>query len=839
MIEHLKVLDLTDERGLLCGRVLADLGADVVQVEPPSGSTGRRAAPLVGDDGDVSLVWQTFGANRRGVCLDLDTAEGQDSFRRLARAADVVVTSMAPQWLRDRGLDPGTLRAEDPALVCVVISGFGWDGPKASYADTDLVVWAAGGPLEPHRDGDRPPLRISVPQAYLHAGADAAAGALTAVLARARTGDGQVVDVSAQVSTAAATLARVLATAVGDANPEWQTQPVGRTDQSGSGAATPNSLKKWHCADGIVELHLSMGPAAGAFTNRLFAWIAEEGGVAEHGGPEQGALLPADVAAWDWRTVPDRFTDGELTVEDLDRARAAVRAFLLTRTKEQVVAASLARRLLAMAIYDSGDVLASDHLVQRGFWQTLEVAGVEVRVPGVLARVAGGVSPSLRRRAPELGEHTDEVLTEWSPQARPLTAGSPAAAAPLPAGDGALAGLKVLDLSWVVAGPLIGRQLADFGAEVVRVESSTRVETARLMQPFHRGEQDKENSALFGNCNAGKLGVTLDLKSPAGQAVARDLVAWADVVIESFSPGQLAKWGLDHATLSADRPDLVMVSTSIAGQSGPWSRLAGYGNVGSSLSGFQHLVGWPDRLPLGPFGPYTDYVGPRLAVPALLAALERRRRTGEGCYVDLSQVEAGVYFLAPQIAHASYDGTVAGRRGNTDAAMAPHGVHPCLPEDGRDRFVAVAVRDDRDWLALAEVIGRPDLASRPDLADARGRLAAGEELEAAVAAWTAGQPAGEAERRLQQAGVPAHVASSSADFTHDPQLVFRGHLVPLPSERHGTTYAEGPRWQLSATPGGPRRAAPALGQDNDHVLRTLLGYDAARVAALTDEGVLA
>lgn len=829
MIEHLKVLDLTDERGLLCGRLLADLGADVVQVEPIDGSAARRAAPLVGHDSDISLVWQTFGANRRGVRLDLDSEEGQDSFRALARAADVVVTSMSQTWLRTRGLDPETLRTEDPTLVCVVISGFGWQGPKASYADTDLVVWAAGGPLEPHRDGDRPPLRISVPQAHLHAGADAAAGALTAVLARASTGEGQVVDVSAQVSAAAATLTRVLATAVGDANPEWQKQPVGRTDQSGSGAATPNSLKKWHCADGIVELHLSMGPAAGAFTNRLFAWIADEG------------ELPEDVATWDWRTVPDRFTAGELTSDDLERARAAVRAFLLMRTKEEVVEASLVRRLLAMAVYDSEDVLASRHLSDRDFWSTLEVGGVEIRVPGVLAQITGGPTPSLRRPAPRLGEHTDEVLAEWLPHARPVAATAPTVTGPPAVGGdrAALAGLKVLDLSWVVAGPLIGRQLADFGAEVVRVESSTRVETARLMQPFHGGEQHRENSALFGNCNAGKWGITLDLKSPEGQSVARDLVAWADVVVESFSPGQLAKWGLDPATLRAERPDLVVVSTSIAGQSGPWSRLAGYGNVGSSLSGFQHLVGWPDRLPLGPFGPYTDYVGPRLAVPTLLAALERRRRTGEGCYVDLSQVEAGVYFLSPQVAHASYDGTVAGRRGNADPAMSPHGVHPCLPEDGRDRFVAVAVRNEQDWRALTAEMNRPDLAARTELATAAGRLAVADELDAAVADWAADQFAHEVERRLQAVGVPAHVATSSVDFVRDPQLAFRGHLVQLPSERHGTTYVEGPRWQLSETPGGPCREAPSLGRDNDHVLRTLLGYDAGRVATLAEEGVLA
>ncbi|WP_436698051.1 CaiB/BaiF CoA transferase family protein [Nocardioides sp. BYT-33-1] len=402
----------------------------------------------------------------------------------------------------------------------------------------------------------------------------------------------------------------------------------------------------------------------------------------------------------------------------------------------------------------------------------------------------------------------------------------------------ALAGLKVLDLSWVVAGPLIGRTLADFGATVVRVESSVRVETARLMQPFHGGVQDKEGSALFGNCNAGKLGLTLDLKAAQGQEVVRDLVAWADVVVESFSPGQLRKWGLDYETLSADKPDLVMLSTSIAGQRGPWSTLAGFGNVGSSLSGFQHLVGYEDRLPMGTFGPYTDYVGPRLALVTLLAALENRRRTGEGAYIDVSQVEAGVFFLSPQVAQFGYDGTIAERHGNRDPRFAPHGVFPCLPVDGKDRFVAVAVRSDQEWRALARAMDRPDLADRSDLATDEGRRAAQDELEGAVADWTAGRHATEVERTLQSLGVPAHLAVTSDDYPDDDQLAHRQHLVELPHQRHGTTWVEGPRYALSETPGRPRSAAPTLGQHNEEILTEILGYDAERVAVLTEGGIL-
>jgi benzylsuccinate CoA-transferase BbsF subunit len=402
----------------------------------------------------------------------------------------------------------------------------------------------------------------------------------------------------------------------------------------------------------------------------------------------------------------------------------------------------------------------------------------------------------------------------------------------------ALAGLKVLDLSWVVAGPLIGRALADFGATVVRVESSTRVETARLMQPFYGGVPDKENSALFGNCNAGKLGMTLDLKNEDGRQVVRDLAMWADVVVESFSPGQLARWGLDYASLSAEKPSLIMLSTSIAGQTGHWSKLAGFGNVGSSLSGFQNLVGAADGLPWGPFGPYTDYVGPRIGLVTLLAALESVRRTGRGRYIDVAQVEAGVFFLSPQVAHHGVDGTVAWRRGNRDEVFAPHGVYPARDEGGQARFVAVAVRTDDEWSALAGALGPPDLATRADLATAEGRRAAADELDGLVAAWTRERTAADVERELQGSGVPAHVAASSADFVADPQLVHRGHVVALDDPRHGTAYVEGPRYVLSETPGRVPRPAPTLGRDNETVLREVLGYSDERIRALTEGSVL-
>jgi crotonobetainyl-CoA:carnitine CoA-transferase CaiB-like acyl-CoA transferase len=402
-----------------------------------------------------------------------------------------------------------------------------------------------------------------------------------------------------------------------------------------------------------------------------------------------------------------------------------------------------------------------------------------------------------------------------------------------------LAGLKVADFSWVVAGPVVGRALADFGATVVRIESGTRIETARLMQPFYQGRTGRENSALYGTCNAGKYGLTLNLKTEEGRAVARDLARWADVVAESYAPGQMASWGLDYASIRELNPSVVMLSTALMGQTGPSARLAGYGNIGASVSGYQDLVGWPDQLPIGPFGPYTDYVGPRFSLVVLLAALDHRRRTGEGCHVDLAQSEIGVFLLSPQLADYFDRGTVAQRRGNQDEQFAPHGVYQCLPEQGRDRFVAIAVCDDTQWQALAGQLQRPDLAADPGLADAAGRLARAGELDAALAAWTATQRAPDVEAGLQARGVPAHLAVTSADWARDPQLAHRGHLRRLSHERFGDAFVEGPRYLLSETPGQVTRPAPALGQDNEQVLRGLLGYDQARYDQVAASGALA
>ena len=400
--------------------------------------------------------------------------------------------------------------------------------------------------------------------------------------------------------------------------------------------------------------------------------------------------------------------------------------------------------------------------------------------------------------------------------------------------EAALAGIRVLDLSWVVAGPAVGRVLADYGAEVIRVESATRLDTSRFMGPFHGGTPGPESSALYGDVNAGKLGLTLDLKTEAARDVVRDLVRRSDVVIESFSPGVMERWGLGYQQLRSLNQGVVMLRTSLLGQNGPHGTLAGYGNIGAALSGFHSLIGWLDRPPFGPYGPYSDYVAPRFGLVAVLAALDRRLDTGEGCCIDLAQAEAAAHFLAPQIADYRASGRVAERAGNRDPAMAPHGVYPTA--DGS--WVAIAVRDDREGRALAGCMEAPGLAADGRYATAADRLARAGELDETVAAWTGLRKAADVEALLQAHGIPAHEAISSATAIRDRQFVARGHFVELDHPIHGRTAVQASRFQLSETPARVDRAAPTLGQDTDQVLRQILGYDDARVERLRAIGAL-
>ncbi len=399
----------------------------------------------------------------------------------------------------------------------------------------------------------------------------------------------------------------------------------------------------------------------------------------------------------------------------------------------------------------------------------------------------------------------------------------------------ALSDVKVLDFMWVMAGPAATRVLADYGATVVRVESTRRIDTARTLAPYRAGVLGPENSGCFQNLNTGKRMVTLDPTRETGREVVLDLVRWADVVTESFAPGTMRRWGLDYETLRAVKPNVVMLSTSLMGQTGPLATFAGYGNLAAAISGFSNLGGWPDRPPAGPFSAYTDYVSPRFIAASILAALDHRRRTGEGQAIDLSQAEASLHFLAPAILDYTVNGRVAGRIGNRDPDHAPHGVYPAA---GTDRWVAIAVTTDAEWRALRDAMDRPDLAANATLEGAAGRCAQADALDEAVAGWTASRDAHDVEAILQSRGVPAHVVQDSHDLVRDPQLLHRRHFVQLRHPTDGTSPVEGSRFVLSRTPAEIGGSVPTFGRDNEDVLRSILGYDDDRITALVAAGAL-
>ncbi|HCB33644.1 MAG TPA: CoA transferase, partial [Acidimicrobiaceae bacterium] len=405
-------------------------------------------------------------------------------------------------------------------------------------------------------------------------------------------------------------------------------------------------------------------------------------------------------------------------------------------------------------------------------------------------------------------------------------AATPAAAA-LP-----LAGVNILDFMWVMAGPSATRVLADWGATVVRVESSHRVETARTIQPFLNDEGGADNTGLYQNMNAGKLGITIDLENPAARDLVEDLVRWADVVAEAFSPKAMRTWGYAYEDLCRIKPDIVMASTCLFGQTGRLSPLAGFGTMGAAMSGFYEMTGWPDRHPAGVFGAYTDYVSPKFLSSAILAALEHRDRTGEGQYIDVSQAEASMAFLAPAVLDYTVNGRLPPKVGNAHPTMSPHGTFATA---GDDRWIAVACANDEQWRALCALVRLDDDLAALDVAGRRERA---EEIAAAVEEWTSGHDGLDAQQQLQDAGVAAHVVADSRTLAEDPQMVHRRHFREVAHAVHDTMWVEGTRFSMSRSTDRITSAGPTYGEHTIQVLEQILGYDTDRITALAVAGVL-
>jgi crotonobetainyl-CoA:carnitine CoA-transferase CaiB-like acyl-CoA transferase len=398
-----------------------------------------------------------------------------------------------------------------------------------------------------------------------------------------------------------------------------------------------------------------------------------------------------------------------------------------------------------------------------------------------------------------------------------------------------LDGIRVADFSWVWAGPFCTLQLAHLGAEVIRVESATRMCVTRLLPPFAQFQPGPNRSGYFNQYNQGKKSITLDLKQPDAIAVAKRLCAASDIVVENFAAGVMDRMGLGYEVLRTLRPDVIMVALSGYGATGPDRCKVSYGPAQVPLSGFSSVTGYRDHPPMHIGVSYGDPTGGLTGAVAVLAALLHRARTGRGQYIDLSQWETTMAVLPEAIVDYTMNGAAPRRDGNRDPHMAPHGVFRAA---GDDRWLAIAIEDDDAWRRFARVIERPELAEDPRFATLVARKQHEDDLEALVTTWTAGRDAGAAAEALQAAGIPAFVAATNRDLAEDPHLAARGFPVALEHPEVGAMMHLGVPWRMSASDSRVRRAAPCLGQDTDQVLRDVCGYGADEIESLRAAGVL-
>ncbi|GIX48074.1 MAG: CoA transferase [Candidatus Tectimicrobiota bacterium] len=763
------------------GRFLGDLGAEVLKVEPPGGDPSRQQGPfLAAGKARLSLPFLRANLNKRSILLDLTQRQDQERLRALLAQADVVVSSEGLEAWAARGLDLEGLPRLYPHLVWTSLTPFGLSGPYRAYEGNNLVAEAMGGLMYIQGDDTRPPCVSPCEQGLYLASLHAAYGTLLALWERRRSGRGQLVEVSVHE-----VLAHLYFLLVNYGL--WSDIPyrIGARN-----FMPPNGY--YRCRDGYVFIATLM--------------------------PHLWEKLVA--VAGDPRLADPALRDADYRNEHPERVDPVLEEFT-ARFDCWTLTHTLQRHGIPAAPWSGmAEVAANEHLQARGFFVTFEQPPFgALRTTGPMFRAPA--SPlRIRRPAPQPGEHQAEVLAALA------TAPPPAAApAAVERRRPPLAGVRVLDLSRAWAGPYGTRYLADFGAEVIKVETGKYPDGR---QPGNPGYEE---------VNRGKHPITLNFQHPEGQALLRRLVAVSDVVVENFSPRVLRRYGLDYPELCQVRPDLIMVSMPGFGRSGPHSHFVSFGGPLMAYTGMSQLWGYPDSPPNARVKvAQPDYLVAATLAVAVLAALHHRARTGEGQHVEIAQVEATLAALEPAYLEYFATGVAAAPRGNRDPNAVPQGCYPCR---GHEAWCVISCPTDTHWQALARLLGDDALASDPGLATAAGRWARHDELDARLSAWTREQTPFQVMRQLQAAGIPAGVVQTAEDLWRDVQLRARNYPVVLAHPDLGCLEHPGLTVRLHATPGEVRGAAGPLGAANEAVFRGLLGLSAAELARLAAAGVMA
>ncbi len=793
MLEGLRVVECaSDVAGGFAGRLFALLGADVVKVEPPAGDPTRWVSPRAGDGPEAGLLFAYLGSGKRSAVLE-------DAPRHaLALRADLVIDDGRS------GLDVAALLRAKPALVVCSITPFGLDGPLHDWRATALTAFAAGGQLMLCGDPESPPLKTAGHQASYQGGLHGFAASMTALYAARRTGLGDHLDISLQEAQAAS---------LEGAGPNAMVREVD-TERTGNQARAVWGI--YPSADGHV------GVAAMA---RQTGSVYRAVGHPELEGDPTYTNLTADAAA-------------------NDLVAAYITEWTTARTSAEVFEESGRFRAPFSLIPTPRELLAWPALREAGFWREVEhpVLG---RHPLPAAPFAVDGDRGAARRAPLLGEHTAEVLGDLARGSRRTDSAPAADARPL------LAGLRVLDLTQIWAGPYATRFLADMGADVIHIEGPRFPDGVRGVG---RGDDPRSynKAPYFNEYNRNKRGLALDLRKPAGLEAFRRLVGQADVVIENWSVGVAERLGLGFADLQRLNPRVTLVQMPGFGQTGPEADRVGFGPTIEQMGGLVALQGYEGGPPHKSGISYGDPTGGIAAAGATALALWRREESGRGSHVVVTQRDNIVGFIGEYIVAEALGRPLPVRIGNRDHDMAPHGVYRTRDDDGRiqadvlgnpigeyhDTWVAIAVDTDEAWQGLRRTVGDPRL-DRPEYDTAAGRRAAEGVVDAVLEGWARDLEAWEVARRLQAAGVSAMPVLSPLMLVRDEHLAARGFYPRYTHAEAGTQRTSRPVWRLARRPFAGVRPAPRFGEHNEEVLRDLAGASAADLEAMRAAEVIA
>ena len=849
MLAGLRVIEIADERAEYAGLLLAGLGAEVIKIEPPGGNATRRIGPFLADEPGLerSLFFWNYNRGKQSVVLDLTQATERDAFLGLLDGADILLDSSCGALNQVLGLDRAALNARFARLVTARITPFGDDGPWADFKGSDLIHLALGGVMmncgydpAPGWEYDTPPIAPQIWHAYHIAGEQLACGIIAALIARHRNGQGQ--DVSVAVHEAVSK------------NPEldimhWVMRrvPLWRLT-SRHATETPNhSPGISHTKDGRWFISHGVGPRD---LNNLVPFLTKYDAQADLQPPPPEADLKA-------RAVPGSVASDETRAHMLDIIQRFVRSWTYADMPWREAQEA---GLLWAPLRKPHENALDEHWLQRKSFADVPHPehGRSFRYP-TSKWLATATSWQVGRRAPLLGEDTQAVLAQAvrkpSVPAEPRGDPNPVLSAlhqkPFP-----LQGVKILDFAWFLASAGGTRCLAAMGAESYKVEWKDNPDTRlAAMAPVGgraardaatlplAGVTDTDMGGQFNNKNAGKRGISLNIRHPKGLQIAKDLVRICDVVAEGFSPGVLARLGLGYDVMKKIRPDIIYIQQSGMGTFGTYGRMRTVGPVAAAFGGQGDMSGLPEpAMPVGWGYSFLDWMGAYGYSLAILGALYHRDRTGQGQWIDASQCESGLFLTGATILDWSANGRAWRRFGNRSPykPAAPHGAYRCL---GNDRWIAIACFSDAEFQALAKAAGQGEWLEDRRFATLADRLADQDALDAQIEAWTRTQEAVGCMHRLQSAGIAAGVCQNAEDrCDNDPQLK---HLKWL-TEVNGTKIGRWPVYELpmkfSRTPayvGGPiDRGAPGYGEDNNWLFSSLLGMSASDVEKLAEEGVI-